>query len=134
VNFICKHCCADKFVKYDALPPANGETTQLLLHAKMYEIGDKYDVQGLQQLAREKFLRACVEYWNDDNFAPAAHLAFTTTPESDDGLRTIISNIISQHMVLLNKPEVEALLNEFNGLAVDLLKKRGKEMGWMRAD
>jgi hypothetical protein len=37
-------------------------------------------------------------------------------------------------MVLLNKPEVEALLNEFNGLAVDLLKKRGKEMGWMRAD
>lgn len=114
------------------MSPASQEAAkQLLLHAKMYEIGDKYDVVGLKQLALEKFRQACLLYWNCDDFAPAAHHAFTTTPEQDKGLRDVVSNTISQHMTLLRKPAIEALLNEFNGLAVGLLKAHGKNLGWV---
>jgi hypothetical protein len=104
----------------------------MLLHAKLYEMGDKYDVTGLKKLACEKFLRACAIYWNDDHFATAAHYAFITTPEHDQGLRDIVSETISQYMELLNKPAVEALLHEFNGLAVGLLKMRATELGWIK--
>jgi hypothetical protein len=34
-------------------------------------------------------------------------------------------------MALLKKPEVEALLTEFNGLALGLLKARATELGWV---
>jgi hypothetical protein len=112
-------------------PPANGDASQLMLHAQMYEIADKYDVTGLKELAREKFLRACAKYWNDDHFAPAAHHAFTSTSEDDYGLKKVVSSTISQHMALLKKPEVEALLTEFNGLALGLLKARATELGWV---
>jgi hypothetical protein len=35
-------------------------------------------------------------------------------------------------MELLNKPTVEALLHEFNGLATGLLRLRAKELGWLK--
>ncbi|KAH6003989.1 hypothetical protein HBI39_022250 [Parastagonospora nodorum] len=130
-DFVCKFCCPNAITI--ALPSPDGNAEQLLLHAKMYEIGDKYDVIGLKQLAREKFLRASAKYWDSEYFAPAAHYAFSTTPEDDKGLRNVISNIVSQHMGLLNKPAVEALLTEFNGLAVGLLKMRAKDLGWIKA-
>jgi hypothetical protein len=96
----------------------------------MYEIGDKYDVIGLKELAREKFSRCCAKFWDSEEFAPAAHYAFSTTPEEDKGLRDVIVRTVSLHMILLNKPAVEAVLTEFNGLAVGLLKMRAKELGW----
>lgn len=111
--------------------PAQGDASQMLVHAKMYEMADKYNVIGLRDLAQEKFQRAATSHWDSDEFARAAHHAFTTTPEQDKGLRDAVSNIISQHMTLLKKPAVEALLNEFNGLAVGLLKVHGKKLGWV---
>jgi hypothetical protein len=133
VDFICQSCCPNT-LPVVTFPPAKGDAKQLLLHAKMYEIADKYDVVDLKQLAREKFLRATAQYWNSELFAPAAHYAFSTTPEQDKGLRDVVSKTISTHMVLLNKPAVEALLTEFNGLAFGLLKMRAKELGWLKSD
>ncbi|OWY49671.1 hypothetical protein AA0118_g5068 [Alternaria tenuissima] len=117
-------CCPDW------VPPTTGtEATQLLVSAKMYEIGDKYDVLGLKQLALAKFSLACEKYWESQEFAPAAHYAFSTTPESDKGLRDIVTKTIADHMKTLNSPAVEALLNEFNGLAMGVLKMRAKDLG-----
>lgn len=107
----------------------DGGADQLLLHAKMYEIGDKYNVVGLKPLAQEKFARSCNLHWNTEHFAPAANYAFSTTPENDHGLRDIVSKTISDHIGLLNKPAVEAVLNEFNGLAVSVLKMKAKATG-----
>ncbi|KAF2846096.1 hypothetical protein T440DRAFT_511104 [Plenodomus tracheiphilus IPT5] len=122
-DFVCKVCCP-----YWSLPPA--ET--MLLHAKMYEIGDKYDVTGLKDLSKHNFHLSCISHWNDDTFASSAHYAFSTTPDEDKGLRDIVSQTIADHMVLLNKPAVEAILNEFNGLAVGILKTRAKDLGWIK--
>jgi hypothetical protein len=35
-------------------------------------------------------------------------------------------------MDMLNSPAVEALLHEFNGLAVSLLTMRAKDLGWIK--
>ncbi|KAI4639935.1 hypothetical protein J4E93_008734 [Alternaria ventricosa] len=110
--------------------PIPGTSTQLMVHAKLYEIADKYDVVGLKELVIEKFKRACHSFWNDPSFANAAHHVFSTTPEHDKGLRDIVSKTIAEHMAeLVKKPEVEALLTEFNGLAFGLLKMK-TEAGW----
>jgi len=89
----------------------------------MYEIADKYDVVGLKELVLEKFKRACVSFWNDDTFSVAAHYAFSTTMESDKGLRDIVSATISKHKELLHKSEIQALMTEFNTLALSVLMK-----------
>jgi hypothetical protein len=108
----------------------NGNSDQLVLHAKMYEIADKYDVDGLEQLAQEKLRRSCNSHWDTKHFAPAAHYAFSTTPESDMGLRDIVVDVIADHIDMLNSFAVEALLTEFNGVAVALLKRNAKAIGW----
>jgi hypothetical protein len=100
----------------------------------MYEIVDKYLVVGLKDLARAKFDRACAKYWDDELFAPAAHHVLSTTPEYDKGLRDVVSRVISEHIVLLNKPSVEALLEEFKGLAFQVLKLRGTQLGWIKLE
>ena len=120
VYFTCRIC-----------KPVTGEASvkekeqELLIHAKMYEIADKYDVADLKRLVEGKFLQACKLAWDAPAFGNAAHYVFSTTPDHDKGLRDIVSKTIAAHMKkLLRKPEIEALLTEFNGLAYDLLKIR----------
>jgi hypothetical protein len=112
------------------VPAAGGGPIHLLLHAKMYEMGDKYDVVGLKQLAREKFIRACTRYWDSKHFGPAVHHAFNTTPDEDQGLREVVNSVVAQHIELLNKPEIEILAKELNGFTFGLLKARAAALGW----
>lgn len=122
VDFKCNVCMPHRF-KLD------GTASQLLVHSKMYEIGERYDVQGLKELAKEKFRIACNEFWNTSDFHQAAHHAFNSTIADDAGLRTIVSQILADHMELINREEIAALLIEFNGLAYGLLKEKVAR-GW----
>ena len=128
-NYICDLCYQPDPTPSPTLGPTPG-SEQLLIHAKMYEIADKYHVVGLKELAMEKFRRACQDNWHEPGFAVAAYHAFSTTPDNDLGLRDIVSLTIATHMTeLMKKPEVEALLLEFNGLAFGLLKRK-MDQGW----
>ncbi|KAJ4317373.1 hypothetical protein N0V94_004976 [Neodidymelliopsis sp. IMI 364377] len=123
-NFNCLKC------NVIPLPALNGEPKQLLNHAKMYEIGDKYDVVGLKDLAREKFSRSCKHFWDDPIFAVAANHAFSTTVEEDTGLRSLVSSTVAEHMELVEKPEIAQLMAQFNGLAMSILQAGVKEQRW----
>ena len=120
-GFICTTCTR---------PIAKDNPEHLLIHAKMYEVADKYDVVGLKDLSKEKFKLACAASWNDAAFSIAAHHAFSTTMEDDKGLRDIVSGTISDHMELIRKPEVQALMTEFNGLSLGILMNKADEYGW----
>ena len=50
-GFVCYQCCA--------VPFEEGGPELMVLHAKMYALGEKYVVEGLKTLAKEKFARAC---------------------------------------------------------------------------
>ncbi|KAF2023835.1 hypothetical protein EK21DRAFT_105063 [Setomelanomma holmii] len=104
--------------------------TYLLLHSKMYTLGDKYDVIGIKDLATEKFKRACAAFWDNETFAAAAHHAFSTTMGDDKGLRDIVNATVSDHMELIRKPEVRTLMIEFGGLSLGILLKKADELGW----
>ncbi|KAH3919350.1 hypothetical protein HBI56_025590 [Parastagonospora nodorum] len=128
-DFICDKCTRSTLPKTF---PATGPPEQLLIHAKMYEIADKYDVVGLKDLVLEKFKRACVSFWDHDIFSIAAHYAFSTTMENDKGLRDIVSGTISEHMELIQKAEIQTLMTEFNGLALGILLIKADEHGWVK--
>lgn len=98
-----------------------GTADQILLHAKMYQLADKYDVVGLKPLVSAKFKRACNSYWDSEHFPLAAHHVFSTTPESDVGLRKVVSETIATHRSLLEKAEVRAVIAEFKSIAFDLV-------------
>jgi hypothetical protein len=88
----------------------------------MYEIGDKYEVVGLKDLAKDKFRASCKHFWTTPSFAVAARHAFSTTAEDDKGLRDTVSATISEHLELVDNAEVGAIMTEFNGLALGILR------------
>ncbi|KAF2622835.1 hypothetical protein BU25DRAFT_351346, partial [Macroventuria anomochaeta] len=107
-----------------------GEAYQLLIHTKMYEIGDKYDVVGLMDLLKEKFNRPCKRFRTTLEFPAAAYHTFSTTIEANNGLRDPVSETISEHMELAEEPEVRILLKQFSGLAFGILDAKIKGHGW----
>ncbi|KAI4640059.1 hypothetical protein J4E93_008859 [Alternaria ventricosa] len=115
VNFICEYCTKH------LLP--EGDATQLLLHTTIYEIADKYDVTGLKLLAKEKFSRSCEAFWDTEHLATAAEHALTTTPDSDAGLRQALCKTLVQHIELLEKPPIAALLSKHAGFAYGVLRQ-----------
>jgi hypothetical protein len=108
----------------------NGFPAELLVHAKMYETADKYDVVGLKELAQDKFRRSCAAFWDEDAFAVAAYHAYFTTMAEDKGLKDIVISTISEHMELIHKPTIETLMTEFSGLCLGILKRKSVEHGW----
>ena len=103
----------------DSNSPKNSE---LNVHAQMYALADKYGIHDLKDLAREKFAEVASNEWDGKDFPVAVHTVYASTPESDYGLRNVVVDTLSQHRELLEKPEVEALVKEVNGLAFGLLK------------
>ncbi|KAH7081220.1 hypothetical protein BKA63DRAFT_462162 [Paraphoma chrysanthemicola] len=120
VGFVCNECIGPT--------PPEGDASQLLLHAKMYEIGDKYDVSSLKDLSRNKFTLACKKHWNDEEFFAAAQHALTTTPDSDQGLRKVLQEIVAQNPKLLEKPSTEALCNAHTSFAYGVLKVQAEQI------
>jgi hypothetical protein len=121
INFICKDCTK-------ALPP-DGDADQLLIHAMMYELADKYDVTGLRYLAQKKFYRSCAAFWDTEQFAIAAEHALISTPESDTGLRQVLCQTIRSHIKLLNVPSVVTLLHKHPDLMYSVLRRQAEELG-----
>lgn len=90
----------------------------------MYALAEYYGIPGLKASALAKFRNSATGQWAAAPFAEAAHVVFITTVEEDKGLRDIVVATISEHMVLVKKPEFEALLIQHNGLAYGMLKEK----------
>jgi hypothetical protein len=127
----CRHTCREFTCETCVLPNLNGRSSQLLTHAKMYELADKYEVVGLKDLAKKKFSRGCKRFWDTPDFPIAAFHAFSTTPESDNGLRDCVSRAIGTNMQLIRKPKIRVLLMKFNDVALGILDAKSKELGWV---
>lgn len=106
---------------YD-MASCGSEGMVLNLHAQMYALADKYGIHDLKDLVREKFAEVASSYWDGSGFLMAVQTVYSSTPETDHGLRDIIVDTLSQHRELLKKVEIEALVKEVNGLAYGLLR------------
>ena len=95
----------------------------LLVHSKMYAIGDKYDVAGLKELARTNFRTISNKVWNHEIFAEVAEHVLSSTPDSDVGLRDVLCEMIGLYVELLNKPAFADLLNKHTKFMFKVLRR-----------
>jgi hypothetical protein len=104
----------------------------LLLHSKMYAIGDKYDVAGLKELARTNFCMISNKAWKDEAFAEVADHVLSSTPDSDAGLRDILCEMIGSYVELLNKPAFADLLNKHTKFMWQVLRRVSEVKGGLK--
>jgi hypothetical protein len=98
------------------------------LHAKMYALGQKYQVKGLQDIAKARFEAACKECWSvTKELSSAGWIVLNTTDES---MRKVLAETISSHMEIYRTDEVMELLQESNELCLDIIMTKDKEYGW----
>ncbi|KAI7240294.1 hypothetical protein KC343_g7155 [Hortaea werneckii] len=98
-----------------------------IMHAKVYALGSKYQIPSLQSTSLKKFEAAAALAWDSEEFVHAVHLVYTTTPDSDKGLRDIAAHVILEHeKELCDKPAMEAVVRSFDGLAYNLFKSQTK--------
>ncbi|KAJ9654151.1 hypothetical protein H2198_006770 [Neophaeococcomyces mojaviensis] len=100
---------------------------RLTVNAKMYALADKFDIQDLKLLARDKFESATTQDWESMAFVRAAKLVFESTPLSDHGLRDIVIKTIIAHRELINYKETTQLLDSGNGIAWMVLQHHWRE-------
>lgn len=129
LNWICDECSTPALVH--EYGKTVGDPSDLVLHAKMYAIGEKYGVRGLKIITLRKFNIACKLYWNDQEFASAARYVYSSTVEEDRGLRDIVYNTVRRHLKLVKKECVAAFMDEF-GLAIAMLADLADEFGPFR--
>lgn len=89
-------------VEIDAITPfpeqsQEEEKSSLTINVQVYAMADKYDMQELKILAKEKFSMSARD-WPLPDFPSVVREALSSTPESDRGLRDIIRQILADHV------------------------------------
>jgi len=96
----------------------------LEIHATMYALADKYQVNGLGSLARAKFEACLNHHVNTEDFITAVQIVYSTTPESNRGLRDAVVQAFLEHfnVDLASIPGIEDKLDCLDDLSLLLLK------------
>jgi len=85
----------------------------VLVHALMYALGEKYFIPGLKDLAKRYFSETVV-LQSGASLGTSIHEVYTTTPDSDRGLRDIVLSFTRCHITRLLQD------SEFCRLAVEV--------------
>ena len=104
----------------------------LLSSVRVYAIADKYDIQPLKELAKNRFETSAEKNWAHKDFSDTVKEIFESTPTSDRGLRDIAIRIVASHAdVLIQKDEFRELIEEVGDLGLNtvclLLEKHSRE-------
>jgi hypothetical protein len=84
----------------------------------MAMIGDKYDVYGLEDLAKSNFRKVCQVHWNTLEFAEAVKYVCDMPVEA---LKAVIVDTIVAHKELIKKGDIKEVLKKSDGLALEIL-------------
>ncbi|KAF7945287.1 hypothetical protein EAE96_010065 [Botrytis aclada] len=76
------------------------QAEDLIKHAKVYIMAEKYDIQALKTLARQKYSFVADNYWNSCCFVQSIELIFDGTPDISEGdsLRKAVLEVASRYM------------------------------------
>ena len=115
----------------DALTTSNVQSDSpwrggfLAKHSLMYVLGLKYDFRRLQTAALSKFEATAKVKWTNENLTSVLPIVFGSRPESDEGLRKSLMNVILNNLPdLLGDPVFEKAIEGIDGLTLELLKKQ----------
>jgi hypothetical protein len=90
----------------------------------MHALADKYHVNGLGEVAKAKFEVCLRHHVNSQDFVTAVQLAYSSTPESNRGLRDAVVNAFLVHfqVKITEVPGLEAKLDTIDELSFLLMK------------
>jgi hypothetical protein len=96
----------------------------LTIHATMYALGDKYQVAGLCALAKMKFEACLSEHAQSEDFITAVQIAYSSTPDTNRGLRDAVVNAFRTEFKtdIKQMPGAEAKLDCIDELSFLLIK------------
>lgn len=98
------------------------EAPDLVTHARVYALAEKYGISGLKELAKEKFEVMANESWEESGYLEAMHEVYTTTVESDRGLRNVVVQAFRRNPDLVRRDEVQRVVQHTAPLAWDLYR------------
>ncbi|OXV11874.1 hypothetical protein Egran_00364 [Elaphomyces granulatus] len=108
---------------YDSSGSSLGRISPMLFNAMVYKVADKYGVPALKHLAQQKFDSAVTACWNMDDFPHVIAEVYTTTVESDKGLRDrVVSVSYNNIQSLFLKEDFIRVLNDTPSFAADVLQ------------
>ncbi|KAM6506760.1 hypothetical protein FALCPG4_018589 [Fusarium falciforme] len=101
----------------------------LVLHAKVYALAEKYEVSGLKEMAQRCFqiVSNCGGCCSEE-FAQACEFVYTTTIDSDRGLRDVVVQALHENPRAIDEEHIQRAMRLQPRLPYDLvLYGRGKE-------
>jgi hypothetical protein len=96
--------------------------SSLVVHAKVYALSKKYNINGLKLLALEKFRIEADQDWDTADFLLAAKEVYTSTSTADQEIRDAVTTIVYEHPEILDRDETQELIKGLD-LGFDVLKR-----------
>ena len=82
---------------FDSYDGATRHDPRMMTNVLVYAVAEKYDIPDLKDLAKHKFGTLARSKWPQDEFHAVTEAVFSTTPDTDMGLRRIVMDICSEH-------------------------------------
>ncbi|TKA58162.1 hypothetical protein B0A55_11302 [Friedmanniomyces simplex] len=98
------------------------DDSNLVIHARVYALAEKYDIPSLKQTARLKLEVAMACNYDSPRFPLAIEEVYCSTIDTDRGLRDIVCEAFRCHPQLASTPDVRQAIHELPSLALDLFK------------
>ncbi|KAL8671910.1 MAG: hypothetical protein Q9168_003603 [Polycauliona sp. 1 TL-2023] len=117
----------------DKTVPVQVSFGALANNALVYALADKYDMPLLKLLAKEKFQTHAADQWTTDDIISIMPIIYSTTPDSDRGLRQIMLNVCLRSTTtnrLMAIEPFQAMLKRDSSMCFDILaavSRRGEE-------
>ncbi|KAM0139911.1 hypothetical protein ACHAP3_002972 [Botrytis cinerea] len=101
------------------------QAEDMVKHAKVYIIAEKFDIQPLKTLARQKYSSVANNYWNSCCFVQSIELIFDGTPDISEGdsLRKAVLEVASRYMKqLLVREDFAQMCQERGDIGFSILQ------------
>merc|ERR1712000_406646 len=90
------------------------KSSNLVIHARVYALGEKYGIEGLKLLSLEKFKQEAEFHWDSDDFVRPAEEAYSSTLDQDRGLRDAVADVFTRHPRILDSERVQTVVRELD--------------------
>ena len=108
---------------------ATPSDSRMMNNVLVYAIAEKYDISELKDLAKHKFRTQTSAAWPLDDFHAVTEAVFSTTPETDTGLRQIVMDICGEHSEdILRDKESRLMFFENKAIAAVVLDAAARDV------
>lgn len=112
VDFLYSMSYDDEIPKQTEQEAGNHRFSLLQLHARMFALGDRYDIPGLREVAVKKYSSRSVVSWEPLEFLESIYDVYRRTPPSIRQLRNAAGNLMRKNLRKMVEDKVIAISYE----------------------